>query len=850
MTKNLTLRRAQALIWLVPLFASLVTLSGFKRYAFAVSSFTECKFSALQVFDVQWNISGGNLNISGITAPYDKDFNQVQADSDDYYQFFDSTTNSGTYGLKLFNSDGSLQQAMHETGSFKAVGDDFLFYEGSGFFGTVVTTTAGFAYGSAASLAISQESQTNEQVSSFASCSSTPIEEVGPAPSTTVNTSTTTTTTIPAGPTPIPNAGFETGDFTGWVKGSQTGTLGASIVGSGTGVSVFNGSRTFTHGAHGSVGSPTLSDKSPNPYYAPAVAAGSWTFSPNSDTYAALLQPKNNEQTFNQAMAAIGISQTDIDGIRSRLTTQASASGFGSGNPTDAAWITREVQLNAGVTYTMSWNYVGTDYVPFNDGSITSLIAVNTTSSPVITVNNSEGTYALLGFTNPGTGDYSTNSYGSTGWQISTYEVSVTGTYKLGFSVFNLDDTALSPVLMIDNVVGDTDRCAQNGSNCTSFGGVVSNNPTAPTVVATTTTSTIPPETTTTVVPNTVQEPTITTQPVVITTTPAPVIPAAPETTVETIVPTPLEPIFTPTTTTVVKVPKTTTTTSSTTSTTSSTTTTIAPTTTTTIAPQTEPISELEDTIDEIADVLEGEDLSDEQQEQIAELIDEEIENGLSEDSAALFAANAVVLYSANESQAEEIFAVIENTQLTKEEAESIVDAVQDAPDSIREVFEDVVSVFSGAFDSYTMLGSNITVGQRRTVVAVSLLTSTGAVAALTGSSMPSPTGGSSRPSTHQDTTTRRNDEEELEAAGEIAGDGVEWIKKISIYKYVNGEKVMDWKAFIKKFAYGLMNMGFTLAGSLVVYLTLSGTIQKIAGITTVLAVAAAMWLHMKSPEE
>jgi hypothetical protein len=59
----------------------------------------------------------------------------------------------------------------------------------------------------------------------------------------------------------------------------------------------------------------------------------------------------------------------------------------------------------------------------------------------------------------------------------------------------------------------------------------------------------------------------------------------------------------------------------------------------------------------------------------------------------------------------------------------------------------------------------------------------------------------------------------------------------------------MDWKAFFRKFSYGIMSMGFTIAGSLVVYLTLSGSIQKIAGISTVLAAAGAMWLHMREPD-
>jgi len=52
-----------------------------------------------------------------------------------------------------------------------------------------------------------------------------------------------------------------------------------------------------------------------------------------------------------------------------------------------------------------------------------------------------------------------------------------------------------------------------------------------------------------------------------------------------------------------------------------------------------------------------------------------------------------------------------------------------------------------------------------------------------------------------------------------------------------------------KKFVYGVMNLGFTIAGSLVVYLTLSGPIQVIAGISSVVAFGATMWLHMKEPE-
>lgn len=274
---------------------------------------------------------------------------------------------------------------------------------------------------------------------------------------------------------PVANADFETGSLISWNVGSQTGSLsGGVITGGGTGVTLIGGAVTFNSGARGAVGSPTLGDGSPNPYYQPAVDPATWSFSPYG-SYAVALQP-NGSQQFNDALTSLGIGGADSSNLTAELSSQAAASGYGSGMPTDASWITKLVTLTAGTTYTMSWNYIGTDYVPFNDGSITSLTPVSVTGSPTISVNNSGGQVALLGFTNPGTGDYSTGTFGSTGWQISTYEVSISGDYLLGFAVFNLDDTALSPVLLIDSEPGTTQK---NGED---FGAVAPNNPDAPTV--------------------------------------------------------------------------------------------------------------------------------------------------------------------------------------------------------------------------------------------------------------------------------------------------------------------------------------------------------------------------------
>lgn len=340
------------------------------------------------------------------------------------------------------------------------------------------------------------------------------------------------------------NTDFENGSLSGWDIGSQTGSLvNGTITGMGTGATLISNSVSFSSDSHGSVGNPTVGGL-PNPYYAPEVGPNTWTFSPYG-TYGVALQP-NNQQTFDDATTALGLSSSENIAIKSMLSTQASQSGNGSGTPTDASWITKLVTLNAGTTYTMSWNYIGTDYVPFNDGSITSLVYQGSDTSPVITVNNGASKYALLGFTNPGTGDYSTGTFGSTGWQVSTYEVSVTGDYLLGFVVFNLDDTALSPVLLVDSQPGTT---LKNGEN---FGAVTPNNPDAP-VVTTTPPTTMPavttvpsttiPETTTeapttvpvttTIPPTTIPETTTTTT-VPETTTEAPT--TVPETTTTTIV--------------------------------------------------------------------------------------------------------------------------------------------------------------------------------------------------------------------------------------------------------------------------------------------------------------------------
>ena len=69
--------------------------------------------------------------------------------------------------------------------------------------------------------------------------------------------------------------------------------------------------------------------------------------------------------------------------------------------------------------------------------------------------------------------------------------------------------------------------------------------------------------------------------------------------------------------------------------------------------------------------------------------------------------------------EAEKVFDAIDVNELSESEAEALVAAVQDAPESVRTAFEKEVNIFGGAVDSYVPIGSTIPVSERRTLIAV-----------------------------------------------------------------------------------------------------------------------------------
>jgi hypothetical protein len=211
-----------------------------------------------------------------------------------------------------------------------------------------------------------------------------------------------------------------------------------------------------------------------------------WTVNPYG-TYMGKLSITTG--TFSEMVNGLNLTQDSISGIQSMLVNQAQTTGNGQGKPTTAAWTTRVVTLTAGQTFTLAWQYISTDYVPFNDGSIATLVKVGDPSTTA-TLNNYNSQYALLGFTNPGTGDYSTGSYGATGWQTATFTAPSDGDYILGFGVFNLDDMMLNPVLFVDEIIGTTLQNGQPFGPIAPNPGTLAPNNSGPTLISNVTNTT------------------------------------------------------------------------------------------------------------------------------------------------------------------------------------------------------------------------------------------------------------------------------------------------------------------------------------------------------------------------
>ena len=156
----------------------------------ASAGILDMKLSPAQVFDVQWNIQGTTFNAFNFTRPYysvnqngtscsfcqmsQQQLNDVVSNNQ-YFGFFESTTNPGTYGFAIFNADGTRAWTLHNTGSFRALSPDVVFYNGNNFWGTVISVTEGFNYGDSKSWTDIINNPTQQQLTEYVPGATAPL---------------------------------------------------------------------------------------------------------------------------------------------------------------------------------------------------------------------------------------------------------------------------------------------------------------------------------------------------------------------------------------------------------------------------------------------------------------------------------------------------------------------------------------------------------------------------------------------------------------------------------------------------------------------------------------------------
>jgi hypothetical protein len=395
----------------------------------AWADLTDIKFGQSQIADSQWNVNAC-LNTTtcqiyskqpGTAYKIPWTSGQVSWASGDYVKFNTSGNGSFPYTAIQYTSAGVVKATLGN-GKIVNMGPDYFFFVGSdNNTGQLFSGSSGMNNTSGVSWT-GTLNPTIQQANTYANASYSTV------PLTAGQTATTTPSSPPPAPACNPcspqgtNLGFESGTTANWTVSNGTGTEKTSSWGdSGDGVQTSKGMTNFNNGGK------------------------TWTVTPYG-TWMMVIQAGGASPTFDQASASLGLTPTQVQELKTFLQNQG-----GNSTPTNASWAKRTVTLEAGKKYVVAWQYMSTDYVPFNDGSMMTL-----TGPSLPKLNNENKNYALLGFTNPGTGNYSTDSYGATGWQLATIEVTVSGEYTLGFASFNLGDTALSPLLFVDDLQGTT----------------------------------------------------------------------------------------------------------------------------------------------------------------------------------------------------------------------------------------------------------------------------------------------------------------------------------------------------------------------------------------------------------
>lgn len=146
-------------------------------------------------------------------------------------------------------------------------------------------------------------------------------------------------------------------------------------------------------------------------------------------------------------MAALQSNGANVSSIESTLGISAGTLDALNTNPSGGSLTNGSALYQAfaglsGDTLSFSWNYVATDYIPFNDPAFAVLIGPGGSVDVLASIHG-------LGI--------AVGTSGNSGWQSYTGTLGEDGDYTLAFITTNDKDTVLDSWLFVDNVAGTCD---------------------------------------------------------------------------------------------------------------------------------------------------------------------------------------------------------------------------------------------------------------------------------------------------------------------------------------------------------------------------------------------------------
>lgn len=167
-----------------------------------------------------------------------------------------------------------------------------------------------------------------------------------------------------------------------------------------------------------------------------------------------VVTPSTNVLTFNGINWTVNAFETQMAQLNpgnANVSTIETALGLTLGtlqNPnanggvfTDASAIYQTFAANAGDTISAWWNYVATDYIPFNDPAF-------------VIVKDPNGAFFVDTLASIHGAGIAVGTAGNTGWHLFSQTALLTGDYTLAFVTTNDKDQILDSVLFVDNGEG------------------------------------------------------------------------------------------------------------------------------------------------------------------------------------------------------------------------------------------------------------------------------------------------------------------------------------------------------------------------------------------------------------